>query len=307
MCDASTHKTDLSRGRWLLVLAAVLWSSTGLFVKVEALRGIPGPMLACLRALFAATCLVPFVRRSDVRFRRGLVPMAGSFAAMNVLFLTAMTLTTAGAAAFLQYTATPWSFLLGWLVLGESSRRGNLLAVVMALAGIICIVACSPGEQSLLGNLLATTSGLAFAGVIISLRHLRDESPTFLVLVNQSVSCLVLLPWLAAHPPDLTSTQWLLLAAFGVVQMSIPYLLFARGLKYVSAQEASLIALLEPVLTPAWLALLGWELAPASTWVGGGLIVGGLLARYTIFAGPGGVSDGSTATDSVSRRPPADP
>ena len=95
----------------------------------------------------------------------------------------------------------------------------------------------------------------------------------------------MLLPWLAWHPPSLSLEQWLLLAAFGIVQMSIPYLLFARGLKSVSAQEASLIALLEPVLTPAWVMMAGWETAETVTWIGGGLIVGGLLLRYTAWAG----------------------
>ena len=202
---------------------------------------------------------------------------------MNVLFLTAMTLTTAAAAAFLQYTATPWSFLLGLMVLGETWRRGNLIAVMLAIAGIVVIVAGSGGQQTTTGNLLAIASGLAFAAVIVSLRRLRDESPVFLVLVNQATSCLVLLPWLAWHPPSLSLEQWLLLAAFGIVQMSIPYLLFTRGLKSVSAQEAALIALLEPVLTPVWVLLAGWETAETVTWLGGGLIVGGLLLRYTVW------------------------
>ena len=280
-----SRSVSVTRGRWLLVAAALLWSTTGLFVKADALREIPGPTLACLRALFAAACLVPFVRIASIRFRPSLIPMAGAFAAMNVLFLTAMTLTTAAAAVFLQYTATPWSFVLGLAVLGETWRSGNLAAVVLAVSGIAVIVAGSSGQQTATGNLLAIASGLAFAAVIVSLRHLRDESPIFLVLVNQSASCLVLLPWLAWHPPSLSLEQWLLLAAFGIVQMSIPYLLFARGLKSVSAQEASLIALLEPVFTPVWVMMAGWETAETVTWIGGGLIVGGLLLRYTAWAG----------------------
>ena len=287
MSDPSHKPRQVSatRGRWLLVAAAVLWSTTGLFVKVEALRDVPGPTLACLRAMFAAACLLPFIRLSSVRWRPGLVPMATAFATMNVLFLTAMTLTTAAAAVFLQYTATPWAFVLGLLLLGETWRRGNVVAVGLAMAGIAVIVLAAAGGQSSLGNLLAAASGLAFATVIISLRHLRDESPVFLVLVNQVAACLVLLPWLAWHPPSLSLEQWLLLAAFGIVQMAVPYLLFARGLKSVPAQEAALIVLLEPVLTPLGPGLLGWETAPLAIWLGGGLIVGGLLLRYTLWAG----------------------
>jgi drug/metabolite transporter (DMT)-like permease len=294
MTDLTLEPRTLSptRGRWLLVAAAVLWSTTGLFVKFDALRTVDGPTLACLRSLFAALCLLPFLKLESVRWRRGLVPMAVAFAAMNGLFLTAMTLTTAAAAVFLQYTATPWSFLLGLVVLGESWRRGNLVAVGLAVAGIAVIVVAdnshNPTDQTThmhgMGNLMAVGSGLAFAIVIVSLRHLRDLSPVFLVLVNQLAACLVLLPWLAWHPPELSLQQWTLLAAFGVVQMAVPYLLFARGVKSVPVQEAALIVLLEPVLTPAWVELLGWESAPATVWLGGGLIVTGLLLRYTLFA-----------------------
>ena len=294
MTDLTHEPRTLSatRGRWLLVAAAVLWSTTGLFVKFDALRTVDGPTLACLRSLFAALCLLPFLKLESVRWRRGLVPMAVAFAAMNGLFLTAMTLTTAAAAVFLQYTATPWSFLLGLVVLGESWRRGNLVAVGLAVAGIAVIVVADNSHNSTdqathmhwMGNLMAGGSGLAFAIVIVSLRHLRDLSPVFLVLVNQLAACLVLLPWLAWHPPELSLQQWTLLAAFGVVQMAVPYLLFARGVKSVPVQEAALIVLLEPVLTPAWIGLLGWESAPATVWLGGGLIVTGLLLRYTLFA-----------------------
>lgn len=294
MTDLTHEPRTLSatRGRWLLVAAAVLWSTTGLFVKFDALRTVDGPTLACLRSLFAALCLLPFLKLESVRWRRGLVPMAVAFAAMNGLFLTAMTLTTAAAAVFLQYTATPWSFLLGLVVLGESWRRGNLVAVGLAVAGIAVIVVAdnshNPTDQTThmhgMGNLMAVGSGLAFAIVIVSLRHLRDLSPVFLVLVNQLAACLVLLPWLAWHPPELSLQQWTLLAAFGVVQMAVPYLLFARGVKSVPVQEAALIVLLEPVLTPTWVGLLGWESAPATVWLGGGLIVTGLLLRYTLFA-----------------------
>ena len=156
------------------------------------------------------------------------------------------------------------------------------------MAGITWIVVTSPGDQHLLGNLLAVGSGVTFAGVIVSLRRLRGESPVFLVLVNQSASCLVLLPWLAWRLGDrlteFTPEQWLLLAAFGIVQMTIPYLLFARGLQHVRAQDGALIALLEPVLTPIWVWLAGWETAAGSTWIGGGLILMGLVLRYTVFA-----------------------
>jgi drug/metabolite transporter (DMT)-like permease len=83
------------------------------------------------------------------------------------------------------------------------------------------------------------------------------------------------------------------LAAFGALQIAVPYLLFARGLRSVPSQEASLIALMEPVLVPAWvLFALGNHETRWWTLVGGGLILLGLAWRY-LPAAWAGVSAGS--------------
>ena len=71
-----------------------------------------------------------------------------------------------------------------------------------------------------------------------------------------------------------------------MLQMGIPYLLFARGLRTLPGHEASGIVLLEPILMPLWV-FLAYHAEPtyhAPRWwtlVGGGLILCGLLVRYT--------------------------
>ena len=67
--------------------------------------------------------------------------------------------------------------------------------------------------------------------------------------------------------------------------MSLPYILFARGLRQVSSPEASVLTLLEPLLLPLWV-YLAWHHHPSYQsprwwiWAGGGLILGGLLMKY---------------------------
>jgi DME family drug/metabolite transporter len=50
-----------------------------------------------------------------------------------------------------------------------------------------------------------------------------------------------------------SGVQWIYLAGFGMFQLGIPYLLFARSLSSISIYEASGLALLEPLLVPVWL------------------------------------------------------
>ncbi|MBW3542561.1 MAG: EamA family transporter [Planctomycetes bacterium] len=271
------------RGRLLLLAAALLWSTSGLFVKSPALSSLPAMTLACWRAVFATVVLVPFVPRGAVRWRPGLVPMTLFFAAMNVLFIGAMTRTTAAAAIFLQYTATVWAALFGALLLKERIDRGTVAAIACAAAGIGWIVAAEWQSENAAGNLIALASGASYAGVILMLRHLRDEHGPWLVALNHAVAALVLLPWIAAADVSLTPSQWGLVVMLGVFQMGLPYVLFAAAVRHVRAQEAALIVLVEPVLNPLWVWLAWGETPPGSTMAGGGLILGGLFVRYAIF------------------------
>jgi drug/metabolite transporter (DMT)-like permease len=274
--------------RALLLMAALLWSLGGILAKNQWIEQIPvssrGPVLACYRSLFAAVCLLPFVRWRRVRWRMALLPMALSYAAMNVLYVSALTRTTAAAAIFLQYTATAWAALFGWLLLGERIRRGDLVALGLAGTGIACIVVAEWSGANAFGNLLGVASGIGYAGVIVGLRSLRDEDGYWLVFVNNLAAGLTLLPWVLSRQISLDVPQWSMIAVFGVIQLAIPYLLFARALRGVSAHEAALLTIIEAVLNPLWVWLFIGEIAPASTWIGGSLIMVGLVLRYTLFA-----------------------
>jgi drug/metabolite transporter (DMT)-like permease len=82
--------------------------------------------------------------------------------------------------------------------------------------------------------------------------------------------------------PSLSWPQLGVLALFGAVQMGLPYLLMARGLRAVSPQEAGVLVLLEPLLNPLWayLAAPAKEEPTGFTFVGGALILGALAWRY---------------------------
>jgi drug/metabolite transporter (DMT)-like permease len=274
-------------GRSLLVAAALLWSLSGVFVKCPPLENLPladrGPLIACFRALSAGVCLLPFVTWRRVRLTCGMIPMVACFALMNVLFVTAMTRTSAAAAIFLQYTSTLWAFVFGVIFLREPVRRENLVTLAFCLAGIVSIVGASWSGADFLGNMLAVGSGMAYGGVVTCLRHLRDEDSVWMVVLNHLVSFVFVLPWVVWQALVPTPEQAGLIVAMGVLQMGLPYILFARGVRSIAAQEASLITLFEAIANPIWVWLLWGETVPRATMTGGGLILAGLVLRYVAF------------------------
>src|SRR5207253_1674002 len=91
---------------------------------------------------------------------------------------------------------------------------------------------------------------------------------------------LVLFPFvLMLEPPSWQ--QFVFLFLFGAIQLGLPYWLMARGLRTVSAPEAGVITLLEPILNPVWTYLVCSELPTNNlTYVGGAVILLALAYRY---------------------------
>jgi drug/metabolite transporter (DMT)-like permease len=235
--------------------------------------------------LFAGLVLVPFVPRGHRSFLPVMIPIGLVFGAMTGLYLGAVKATTAANAIYLQYTATFWVVPLGIVFLGERPDRRSLLGIALAMVGIAVIVSFGHGGRSSewLGIGLGLGSGVAYAGVIIGMRGLRGVDPVWLSAVNNLLGSMALGIWMTAtrgFPVIPTPTQALGLAAFGGIQMAIPYVLFARGLRTVSAPEAALISLIEPILTPLWVVLATRELPSPATLLGGSFLLAGVACRY---------------------------
>jgi DME family drug/metabolite transporter len=276
------------RARWTLLLAAVLWSLSGVVIKSPLLDSLPvdssGPILACWRALGAGVFLLPFIPYRKIRWRPGLIPMVVSFAVMNLLFITAMTRTTAAASIFLQYTATVWSAIIGYFVLKERVRKSTLVAMVGAVFGITWIVVGESSSENAGGNVLALLSGFSFACVMVSIGYLKDESAPWLIALNHLAAGIVLLPWVLTFDVTLTAVQFAVVIFLGVIQMGVPYVLYVRSVRDVPVTEAVFILLLEPLLNPLWVSLFWLEPVSGHVWTGGAMILGGLAVKYTLDA-----------------------
>jgi drug/metabolite transporter, DME family len=279
------HGQGKLTGRLLMVVAALMWSSGGLFAKAPLFDDwqmeTRGLLLAFWRAVFAALVLVPMIRRP--RWRPGLVPLALVFTGMNVTYLSAVVLTTAANAIWLQNTAPWWVFLIGVVLLGEPITRRDFVPLGFAALGVGTILVCELQGAARTGVALGLASGVAYASVVVCMRHMRAEDPAWLVALNHAVAAVVLLPWVLSIAVWPSIGQLAVLAAFGAMQMAIPYVLLIRALRSISSQEAVAIGLLEPVLMPVWVFLV-WHERPAGwTIAGAALILTGLVLRYVVL------------------------
>ncbi len=276
---------EVSKARFALVVAAVLFSSGGALIKGISL----GPwQVACFRSLVAAiafVAIVPSARRIPTR-GEWLVGIA--YAATLVLFVVANKLTTAASTIYLQSTAPLYILLFAPLLLGErASRRDAPFLAAMAVALGLLVVG-TPAAQTTapnptLGNALALGSGVCWGFTVMGLRRLQRSSSAGgtgggAVVAGNVIAALATLPMAlplgASHAFD-----WGAIAFLGIVQIALAYRFVTFGLQRVAALEASLLLLVEPVLSPIWAWWVHGEEPGALALAGGGLVACATAAK----------------------------
>lgn len=277
-------------GRALVAVAAIMWSTSGLFAKAPIFEQWPessrGILLAFWRAAFASLILLVMVRK--VTWSWKLLPLVSAFALMNWTYLNGMVYCEASLAIWLQYTAPVWACLMAWRLFGERPERKDWLLFALASAGLVVILVPLLLESDSLGGLAyGLASGFFFAAVVVLIRWNNDLDPAWVIFLNHAVTTLLFLPFLLMGGIYPSGNQLFYLCGFGMLQIGIPYLLLAWALRSISSHEASGLTLLEPILVPVWV-WLAWSHLDAyqpprwTTILGGGLILSGLAVQYLL-------------------------
>ena len=266
---------DHTRAVGQLLGAALLWSLAGVLIK-----GIEWPALAVAggRGIVAALFLAVTTRGLKFTWSPVQVGAAIAYASCTVTFVIANKLTTAANAILLQYTAPVWVALLGAWLLRERPTRADWLAIVAAFVGMALFFANELKWISVVGNLVGVLSGVSFAVMAILMRKQKDSSAVESIILGNVLAFVIGLPAMVTARA-LSGRGWLLLLVLGIVQLGFSYRLYARAIRHVTALEAVLIPVIEPVLNPLWVLLAFGERPGPLALVGGIIVLGAVTLR----------------------------
>jgi len=273
------------KGILLIVGAALLWSTGGIGIKAVADSALK---VTFYRSLFAAVALMLFLGRGvwGRRQWKSTAAFAIAIASYGVCltsFVVATKWTTAANAIFLQYAGVVWVLLLSPIVVREPMRARDVIAIVAAMSGMALFFVGRFEAHGMAGNAMALVSSVFFASLILVLRR-EQRAAQAAVTWGNVVCALSVLPFVA-HDLALTPRSFAVLAFLGVFQIAIAYVLFVRGLAYVTATQASLTGMLEPVSNPIWVFLFLGE-KPSVYAIAGALVVLSAIAWHTMSGEP---------------------
>jgi len=295
-------------GYALLLTGTVLFALNGTVVKSILLSGVSATTLSETRAMGAFIILfivVAITRPSALRIRRGEWKLLLAYGVIGVsmtqfLYFVAIERMPIGIALIIEFTAPIWVVL--WVRFGRRQAvRGTVwVGLLLAVIGLALIAQVWQGfTLDGLGVAAAFGAAIALALFFILGEHARRGDPprdaislTMWGMGGAALFWLLVPPWsfadwaiysevsepLAGTGPQLP--LWVLSTWMVVMGTVVPFALAMTALAYITAAQASIIGMTEPLIASiiAWIAL-SEVLTPVQMTGGAVVLVGVYLAE----------------------------
>ncbi|MDH4309886.1 MAG: DMT family transporter [Acidimicrobiia bacterium] len=278
--------TSTTRGLLLVGSAAVIWSTGGVVLRL--VETTDSWTIIFWRSVWATLAITGFVIARDRRETRrsfrsvggpGLI-VAGGFATASIALVIAIEKTSVANSLVILSTAPLLAAALARLVLGESVRRRTWFLMFLALLGVAVMVGGPGPSSSLTGDALAVLMPVGLAVATVTIRKYQH----ILMTPAMAVGTLIALVVAATQAGSLrvTAGDFVLLAAFGAIQLGLGLALYALGARVAPPAEVAMVALLEPVLGPIWPWLVVGERPGIATLIGGSIVLAAMVAHSAL-------------------------
>lgn len=258
----------------LILSCAILWSMAGVMIKSVEMSGLA---IAGMRSLFAATAIGALFHQTMKVPTKLQAVGALSYALTVVSFVVATKMTSAANAIFLQSTAPLYVFFFTWFFLKQSPTRIDWLVMPLIVIGMSLFFSGPLDWSNKLGVIIGAASGCFFGSFLILMRKESTGSPLRAIFWGNILTFSATLPFMQSS--EFNSHSLMMLTLMGLFQLALPYYIYSRAVGHISALDASLILLLEPILNPIWVFLFVGERPPATSILGGIIVIGAVALR----------------------------
>ena len=298
---AKTSKNTALPGIALIILAAVLWGTVTVGVKVLYNIGETTPLtVGWLRLTVAAPALYllglrftgehPFRSLAASNRPRILLLLAAlTMAAYQILLFAALTRTTVTTGVVLTICSAPlFAALFAWPLLGERPTVWGAVAMGGAIAGAILLSNLADWRDlaqsdHLWGNLLAVGAGLSYASYSLVARGLVGwVNPWHIITITFGGGSLLMLPLVLAQGfmAEFNGLGWGIILYLGLAPTALAYVLYIFGLRTTMASVATTVSLVEPLTASLLAFLILGERLTSLEGLGAAMVLGAVVILY---------------------------
>lgn len=247
----------------LIITAASLWGTMGLFTRKLTELGYNPLQLMLARAAMTAFCLIVYFfifDREKLKIKLKdlwlfLLTSLVSVILFNFCYMSAINAGSTGIASTLLYTSPIFVTVISAFLFKEKITKLKITALALAFAGCVLVSGIIGSESTISAKalLFGIASGFTYGMYSIFTKiGLKKYSPLTFTAYTFLVSTLILIPIsgksLVTTAVSQEGADMLLILLFALATNVIPYICFTTGLKYMDAGKANITATVEPVV-----------------------------------------------------------
>jgi drug/metabolite transporter (DMT)-like permease len=279
-------RAPLGRFELFLILAAALWGTSFVTIKIALNSGVDPVLFALLRFAVGTVAILAVLFALE-RFDLGVMaqPLVVLNAFLNALSFALQNLgmasTSATNAVLLVNTNVGIVAILASIFLAEVITRRIILGIFIGMAGILFI--STNGDLSAMysgtfwGNILVLAAGWVWAFYIVFQKKVLDRNTDVLMvtgaIIVETMLFLVPLSLLFTQSYSFEASGWVAVLYTGLACTFVANLLYNAGLQGTKASVSSVIMLLEIVFAMVFAVLILGEVPTVVTALGGALVL----------------------------------
>ena len=274
-----------------MLVGAFWFSVMSVLVKIAG-RRLPSMELVFFRGLLTLAMSYAIVKRARIHpvlgvNRRLLLQRGILGAAALACFLFSLTHLPLAESTLIQYMNPIFAILVAHWWFGERMGRGEWIALVTSLIGVLLITRPSflfGGAASGIhpGHALIALMGAVFSGsAYATIRQMPNERPEVVVLYLPLMSVPMSLPFIATNWHAPTWEEWLLLIGIGIATQ-LAQTSMTRGLQIEKTGRATMVGYVQIIFAGAWGALLFGESLTWWTVLGAVIVLAGMLSLVMV-------------------------
>ncbi len=201
------------------------------------------------------------------------------YSAQSSLFFASLHYIPASLTSLLLYTHPLFVAVLASIVDKEKLTRDNILAIVLSMTGLVFVLGASPTKVNATGVLMALGAAVVYSAyLVLGTRLVKQLSP---LSTSAYIASFAALSLFAAGTAGgklnfaLSATAWLAVAGIVTFATVMAMLALFRGLELIGPTRASILSMVEPLLTFIFSALLFADRFTVLQLAGGAAVLAG--------------------------------
>jgi len=294
---SSSSQRQRFLGIMFILISAAAFGAAPIFAKYAYEYGTEPLTLMFLRFTLASGIMLIYTIFHNVRFPTGRILiisilMGGiGYAGQSFCYFTALLYAPAGTVAILLYLSPAMVTGLSVLFLKQKITPLEIIALILALIGMICVVGIETGGKPL-GIILGVMSAIIYSIYIITGSRIMSKtniiaSSTVIMMSAGAVYTVAILIRGIQFPTQ--TAGWSAIGGIVIISTIVAIVAFFEGLKRIGPVHSSMFSNLEPVVTIALAWLIFSEEITLVKFIGGLMILaaGIILARKPLKFPPG--------------------